>query len=50
MYNSISYVVPIFNEELNINNTVNKIIESFDKNNLKSTKLFLLMMDLMIIQ
>ena len=35
MYNSISYVVPIFNEELNINTTINKIIESFNKNNLK---------------
>lgn len=36
MYSSISYVIPIFNEELNIKNTIKKIIDSFNKNSLKN--------------
>ncbi len=36
MYNSISYVIPIYNEELNIPRTIKKILEAFNKNNLKN--------------
>ena len=36
MYDSISYVIPIFNEELNISNIINKIIDAFNESNLKS--------------
>ncbi|KGF91707.1 MULTISPECIES: glycosyltransferase family 2 protein [Prochlorococcus] len=36
MYNTISYVIPIFNEELNIPIIIKKIIEAFNKNNLKN--------------
>ena len=36
MYDSISYVIPIFNEELNIKNIINKIIDAFNESNLKS--------------
>ena len=36
MYNTISYVIPIFNEELNIPIIIKKIIEAFKKNNLKN--------------
>ena len=34
MFNSITYVIPVFNEELNIANTISKVKEAFDKNNL----------------
>ena len=34
MFNSISYVIPVFNEELNIANTIHKIKEAFDENKL----------------
>ena len=35
-FNSISYVVPVFNEELNIINTVTKIKEAFNQNDIKN--------------
>jgi len=35
MYSSISYVIPIFNEELNISNTVKRIKSTFEENNLE---------------
>ena len=35
MYNSISYVIPIFNEELNLSNTIRRIKKSFEENNLE---------------
>ena len=36
MYDSISYVIPIYNEELNIKNTINKIVDAFNESSLKS--------------
>ena len=35
MFDSISYVIPVFNEEQNIENTIFKIEEAFNNNNLK---------------
>ena len=35
MYSSISYVIPIFNEELNILNTITRVKNSFEENNLE---------------
>ncbi len=34
MYNSISYVIPVFNEEQNLEKTIKRINSSFNKNNL----------------
>ena len=35
MFNSISYVIPVFNEELNIANTIIRVKEAFEENVLK---------------
>lgn len=34
MYKSISYIIPVFNEEENLKNTINRVKSSFEKNNL----------------
>jgi len=34
MYKSISYIIPIFNEEENLENTIKRVKSSFEKNNL----------------
>ena len=36
MFDSISYVIPVFNEEQNIDNIVHKIEEAFNNNNLNN--------------
>ena len=35
MFNSISYVIPVFNEELNIANTIKRVKEAFEENSLE---------------
>ena len=44
MFSSISYVVPIYNEELNIINTITKIKEAFYQNDMDNLEIILLMM------
>lgn len=39
MFSSISYVVPIYNEELNIINTITKIKEAFNQNDIKGLEI-----------
>ena len=36
VFDSISYVIPVFNEELNIRNTIYKVKDAFNQNDIKS--------------